>query len=51
MGVPPRTEWDDNWEEIIPYTEVQPSADGYTYRCAWPNPRQRKCFFRKMPGT
>src|SRR5690242_12073474 len=38
-------------EEIVPWKEVQPSVDGHTYRCAWPTPDKRKCFFRKMPGS
>lgn len=37
--------------EVVPFSEAQPSPDGYYWRCAWGMPRPvRKCFFAP-PGS
>ena len=41
---------DENKAEIVPYPEAQPSPDGAYWRCAWPRPEDRKCFFAPPPA-
>lgn len=45
-------------DEVVPYTEIQPSEDKYFWRCQWPSPTQRSearphrtCFFAPPPGS
>jgi hypothetical protein len=37
-------------EEVVPYSEAQPSPTGDYWRCAWPTQEQRKCFFAPPPS-
>jgi len=36
-------------EEIVPFSEAQPSPDGRFWRCQWGG--SRKCFFAPPPST
>lgn len=40
-----------SFKETVPYSEAQPSPDGRYWRCAWPQPEDRKCFFAPPPAT
>jgi len=49
------TATDDGWyvkpfKETVPYSEAQPSPDGHFWRCSWPTPQDRKCFFAPPPS-
>lgn len=37
-------------KEFIPNAEATPSPDGHYWRCAWPTPTDRKCFFFPPPS-
>ena len=36
--------------EFVPNAEATPSPDGHYWRCAWPTPADRKCFFFPPPS-
>lgn len=38
-------------DELVPYSEAQPSPTGEFWRCAWPTHDDRKCFFAPPPGS
>ena len=41
----------DVWaEEIVPFSQAQPSMDGNSYRCQRPD-GSRRCFFTPMPSN
>ena len=38
-------------DEVVPYSEAQPSPTGEYWRCSWPGPQNRQCFFAPPPGS
>jgi len=38
-------------EEVVPYSEAQPSPTGDYWRCSWPTQADRKCMFAPPPGS
>jgi hypothetical protein len=47
----PKTQWAvARWiNEVVPYSEAQPSPDGKFWRCEWGG--TRKCFFAPPPNS